>query len=250
MADPTISLSVDNQVTGSSTTFTYASGVVTLTGPDTTKVKVGDAIVIAGATNAGNRGHFVVASIVDATNLTYLNASGVSEGGAGTYTITTTRPGQPFNLTLTVDNTSGSYDVQVLDVLPVHTGDMTMSDVTVQGSTAGAGMAQITAGYTNPINTPGRSDGNFNYLPAANVNVPGPVQVAAGNIAYFVCTVVPMAVTKGTTAVSALMAGDAAAVLHVTRTPLDYLVSMIPNIIRNDSGAVLESPPTSVTVTF
>ena len=52
-----------------------------------TQNMVGSSVVNASATSAGNDGTFVITSVIDAENLTYENASGVSEAGAGTTTL-------------------------------------------------------------------------------------------------------------------------------------------------------------------
>ena len=69
--------------------FAFAAGTVTLT--TTTVVflptMVGQTISIAGATSLGNDGTFTIASYVGPTQVTYANAFGVTEAGAGSWTV-------------------------------------------------------------------------------------------------------------------------------------------------------------------
>jgi hypothetical protein len=66
---------------GTTDNFAFAAGTVTLTDNEAlfTPEMVGREITVAGATSAGNDGTFVVASYISATQITYANASGVSE---------------------------------------------------------------------------------------------------------------------------------------------------------------------------
>lgn len=69
--------------------FAFAAGTVTLT---TTVVvflpsMVGQPISIAGATSPGNDGAFTIASYIGPTQVTYVNATGVTEAGAGSWAV-------------------------------------------------------------------------------------------------------------------------------------------------------------------
>jgi hypothetical protein len=78
-----------SNVAGTGDSFAVALGVVTLTDAagDFTADMVGKSIVIAGSTNPLNDGTFVVASFIDASNITYANAVGVAEAFPGTWTV-------------------------------------------------------------------------------------------------------------------------------------------------------------------
>jgi hypothetical protein len=245
----TYTFATDNQVTGSTTTFAYASGVVTVTIPTTAAVIPGDAIVIAGATSSGNNGIFNIETVPTSTTLTILNASGVSESGVGTFIIT--KHVGPFTLTLTVDNTTGSSNVQILNVVPLASDrNFAFSNVDVQGCSAGAGVSQITTGFTNSVLTVGRADGNLTYLPNANVGVSAPVEVATGSVAYITCYGRRMSKVEKNTVVSALEVGDSAAVLHATRIPTAVSVSLVPTILTESTGAISEVAQTAISMAF
>lgn len=88
-------ISVD---TGTGDQLTVASGIVTLTDAAGlfTAAMVGKAISITGATSAANNGPsttnnapFIVLSYIDANNITFANANGVTEVFAGTWRIVT-----------------------------------------------------------------------------------------------------------------------------------------------------------------
>lgn len=67
-------------ITGTTVTLTDTAGAFTAD-------MVGREITIAGATSAGNDGTFVVTSRISATQITYENAAGVTEAGAGTWSV-------------------------------------------------------------------------------------------------------------------------------------------------------------------
>jgi hypothetical protein len=75
-----------NKTWGKNASFTKAGSVITLvsTGTKFTAGMVGSSIIIADATTAGNNGTFTIASFISETSVTYTNAGGVSETGAGT----------------------------------------------------------------------------------------------------------------------------------------------------------------------
>ena len=101
-ANTTFATSVE---TGGNDQFTYnpTGNVVTLTDASAvfTADMVGKQIVIAGATGLGNNGTFTITYVLTPSTLTYVNATpGVTEAGAGTWTITTvtlTAAGSAFN---------------------------------------------------------------------------------------------------------------------------------------------------------
>jgi hypothetical protein len=66
---------------GATDTFAFAAGIVTLTDNEAlfTPDMVGREITVSGATSPGNDGTFVVASYISPTQITYANATGVSE---------------------------------------------------------------------------------------------------------------------------------------------------------------------------
>lgn len=80
---------------GTGDSFAVAAGVVTLTdaGATFTANDVGRFITIAGATSPGNNGTFLIEQFVDANNIKYTNASGVTEAFAGTWKTT-----EPYSL--------------------------------------------------------------------------------------------------------------------------------------------------------
>ncbi len=74
---------------GTGDSFTFALGVVTLTDAAAlfTPAHVGLVITIVGATSPGNNGSFTIASYISATQVTYANATGVTEAFPGTWSI-------------------------------------------------------------------------------------------------------------------------------------------------------------------
>ncbi len=73
---------------GTGDSLTFAVDTVTLVDADGAFVAddVGKQITISGASNSGNNGQFTIASYIDATSVTYVNASGVTETSSFTYT--------------------------------------------------------------------------------------------------------------------------------------------------------------------
>lgn len=80
---------------GTGDSFAIAAGVVTLTdaGATFTAADVGRFITIAGSTSPGNDGTFLIEQFVDANNIKYTNASGVTEAFSGTWKTT-----EPYSL--------------------------------------------------------------------------------------------------------------------------------------------------------
>lgn len=89
-ADDRILLTAQTDVpfSGTGDSLTESGGVVTLVDAAGAFVAedVGSNITISGATNPGNNGTFVIASYVDATSVTFANASGVTETSSFAYT--------------------------------------------------------------------------------------------------------------------------------------------------------------------
>lgn len=85
--------SIDVLVGGTGDSLTFATGTVTLvdSAGAFTANDVGKRLTIAGASNSGNNGTFVIASYVDATSVTFANASGVTETSSFTYSSTDVR---------------------------------------------------------------------------------------------------------------------------------------------------------------
>ena len=75
---------------GTGDSFAVAAGVVTLTdaGATFTAADVGRFITIAGSTSPANDGTFLIEEFVDANNIKYTNASGVTEAFTGTWNTT------------------------------------------------------------------------------------------------------------------------------------------------------------------
>ena len=73
---------------GTGDSLTNAAGTTTLVDAAGTFTAscVGESIVVSGSTNPGNDGTFTIASYIDATSVTYVNASGVTETSSFTYT--------------------------------------------------------------------------------------------------------------------------------------------------------------------
>jgi len=74
---------------GNSANFVFAAGIITFdagTGTFTPSM-VGRQITIVGATTPANDGTFVIASYISPTQITYANALGVTEVGAGTWVV-------------------------------------------------------------------------------------------------------------------------------------------------------------------
>lgn len=74
---------------GTNSAFSISGSTVTLTAGESvfTAAHVGKAITVAGATSGGNDGTFVITSYIGPTQVTYENASGVTEAGAGTFEV-------------------------------------------------------------------------------------------------------------------------------------------------------------------
>lgn len=85
--------SVNVLVGGTGDSLTFATGTVTLvdSAGAFTANDVGKRLTIAGATNPGNDGTFVIVSYVDATSVTFANATGVTETSSFTYASTDVR---------------------------------------------------------------------------------------------------------------------------------------------------------------
>ena len=81
----------DTTLSGTGDNFTFSGGNVTLTdaGASFTQADVGKQITIpaGSALSPGNEGTFTIATVADANNVTYANASGVTEAYAGTWTL-------------------------------------------------------------------------------------------------------------------------------------------------------------------
>lgn len=80
---------------GTGDSFAVAAGVVTLTdaGATFTAADVGRFITIAGSTSPANDGTFLIEEYVDANNIKYTNAAGVTEAFSGTWNTT-----EPYSL--------------------------------------------------------------------------------------------------------------------------------------------------------
>jgi len=74
-------------ITGTNNAFSLSGSTITLTSNEAlfTPEMVGRLITIAGATTPGNDGTFVITSRISATQVTYENAGGATEAGAGTW---------------------------------------------------------------------------------------------------------------------------------------------------------------------
>jgi len=73
-------------VEGTNSAFSLSGSTITLTANESifTADMVGKEITIAGATTGGNDGTFIITSRISATQVTYENAGGATEAGAGT----------------------------------------------------------------------------------------------------------------------------------------------------------------------
>lgn len=91
---------------GTPTDFAISGSTVTMTdtGATFTSADVGRQVIISGATSAGNDGTFTVTGQTG-TTLTYENASGVTESGAGTWT---TGASETWDFTAYVTSSSGT----------------------------------------------------------------------------------------------------------------------------------------------
>jgi len=76
-------------IDGTNSAFSITGTTVTLTSNEAlfTADMVGREITIAGATSGGNDGTFVITSYISTTQVTYENAAGVTEAGAGTWEV-------------------------------------------------------------------------------------------------------------------------------------------------------------------
>lgn len=220
MTAPTYSLSASCIVPGVVASFAFDDATtVTLTATAAIfgSSMIGKKIVVAGSTSAGNDGTFVITKVTSTTVITYENASGVTEDGAAesatTLKVHNLRVGDPFELSLLVDSTSATYNVQVFEIGKAAPQNFAISPPNIQGSTAGAGMKQVTTGFSDP---------------ASNINVPAPVTVATGATQTFVVPVVPMSKTE------------------VQNT---YTISLQPKVKNVTSGA-FEAVNTTISVIF
>jgi hypothetical protein len=130
----------DEVRTGTGDNLAFGGGIVTLTdaGASFTQADVGKQILIAGSTTPANDGTFTIATVVDNNNVTFANASGVTEAFTGTWTLGSfvANAGTTSVTTLGLLSLGWSTDQWAGAWVEILTGPAAGQTRTVQGNTA------------------------------------------------------------------------------------------------------------------